>query len=318
MRIKLNQKQIKISEKQELFISALLLVPVVLMLIFPSTFMMDLLRSMLVQGIMLYLLILFVSAFYIKGIVCSVTGGCVFLMLMVIMNDIDSFKPHNIKGTAFKISHFNVLKTNHNSESIINAVLDSNSDLISFQEITEFWKIQLINELSNKYPYYHVIPRENSHGLAIFSKYPLEDVTVHYWCNKPSISGYFVLNDTKVSFVTAHPIPPTSYALYKNRNRHINLISMYLKDIDGPAFVIGDFNAVPWDSAIHNFKSKSSLSDSRISLATTYPAWSKLVQIPIDYIFYTEEIECRSFQTISGISSDHLGIEGIYEVAFYY
>ena len=217
-------------------------------------------------------------------------------------------------SNSFSIAHFNVLISNTEYESTIAAAINSKADFISFNEVTQAWADSLDRGLSGIYSYSKVVPNdESSFGIAVYSKYPLSDLKILCIEDIPNITGRIKLTDTSLYFITSHTKSPISNKNYKIRNRHIHAIANHLKTIEGPVVAAGDYNIVPWDSVINTFKKKAALVDSRQSLTPTYPAYLKIAQIPIDYIFHSDELDCLSFSTISGTSSDHLSIIGYYQ-----
>ena len=72
----------------------------------------------------------------------------------------------------FVIAHFNVLMINEDHGSIMTQALNSNADLISFQEVNDRWADELDSALSCKFPYSYIVSRSNNYGIAVFSKRP--------------------------------------------------------------------------------------------------------------------------------------------------
>ena len=105
---------------------------------------------------------------------------------------------------------------------------------------------------------------------------------------------------------------PESYHNCILRDEQIISIAKYLDSIPSPKFTIGDYNCVPWDVSIINFKKQSQLQDSRKSLCASFPAFFPPAMIPLDYIFYSKDVECIEFKTIDNGDSDHKGIVGKY------
>ena len=211
------------------------------------------------------------------------------------------------------MAHFNVLKFNNDYQSTVQEALKSNADFVSFQEVSLDWSSALQKGLEQEYPYYHLVPSDQCcFGIAVFSKHPLTGVDTPYIGGIPNISGTIELDDTSIQFVTAHTPSPVGPANYHKRNHHIRQLGKYIEQLEGPVLAIGDFNAVPWDDSVIHFSKKTGLKDSRKELSATYPSWSFIPLIPIDYIFHSKEIRCHSLKTIDSTSSDHYGIVGTY------
>jgi endonuclease/exonuclease/phosphatase (EEP) superfamily protein YafD len=236
------------------------------------------------------------------------------LLVNTLFNEVITGEISNPQANGIKVAHFNVLKYTSNHGPTMERAIETDADIISFQEVDHEWADTLLNNLTGRYPYYKIVPHEGSYGLAIFAKHPLENVQVMYTNKVPNLVGEVVVDKQRINFVASHTKAPLGLFNYRHRNSHIAAISHYLKRIEGPVLVIGDFNTVPWDDHLLQFKSDSNLFDSRKNLAATYPNNLSIARIPIDYIFHSREVECLSFSTITGTSSDHFGIVGIYQV----
>ncbi len=214
--------------------------------------------------------------------------------------------------TDLSIAQFNVLKFNKDYESTINAALESDCDLISFQEVDENWEAFLVNGLIDEYPYYQVHSRSDCYGLAVFSKYPISETEVISYRGFPSLKGVIELKENEVSFIATHTRSPISRNNFNLRNDQIEHLAEEVKNVEGPLVVIGDFNSVPWDQAIDKFKSNTHLEDSRKSITPTYPSFLPIAGIPIDFIFHSKDLKCVGFDSIKSTSSDHYGVIGKY------
>jgi len=218
---------------------------------------------------------------------------------------------YEFEGNSFRVAHFNVLGSNILYDQIAEQTQATDADLISFQEVDSTWMDELIIRLKNQYPHYHLAYQE-VHGVAIFSKHPVEDLTTYYWGGEPSLTGNIMLPDTTVHFVATHTLSPRNEKRYTKRNQHLRQMGRYLKSIEGPVLAIGDFNAVPWSPHIVQIRRQSRLFDSRRSFTPTYPARWKIGGIPIDYILHSDEVQCLNFQSVEMAGSDHKGVLGEY------
>jgi len=192
--------------------------------------------------------------------------------------------------------------------------LKTEADLISFQEVSNSWGEALLEGLSETYPFaFFTGGKCGIQGLAVFSKYPMKNVQSIRLAGMPNIEGEIQFADSSIRFVTSHTRSPITYTRYLQRNTHLKVLAAYLNTIEGPVIAIGDFNAVPWDTSILEFKKRSRLQDSRKKITPTFPSFLKFLGIPIDYIFHSKELSCLDFRSIDGTSSDHLGVIGYYK-----
>ncbi len=215
-----------------------------------------------------------------------------------------------------KVAHFNIFTINTFYQETIDKALATQADLLSFQEVTAGWARHLENELCEKYPYYSIIPSDDSSfGIAIFSRHPLRNLKTIYWEAVPNIAGDIELPDSSIHFLASHTPSPITSQRYKTRAKHIQHIADYLKNFDKPVLAIGDYNVVPWNPSITALKKEANLTDSRIGITATNPSFLRAIGIPIDYIFHSPELKCVDFRAIRATGSDHLGIVGTYQIA---
>ena len=198
-----------------------------------------------------------------------------------------------------KVAHFNVYVYNEHHEEIVRQALATDADLLSFQEVVNAaWSQSLSRGLGKVYPYYHIVPRENPFGMAVFSRYPIEGVEEFEWQQLPNIAGMLRHPGGTVRFVASHTSPPTRPNTYERRNAHLREIAGHLNTFDGPKLALGDFNIVPWSPQIDSFKIRTRMYDSRKGIDATFPAQFLPARVPIDYIFHSEEISCVDFRTL--------------------
>lgn len=290
----------------------LVLTSSLIFLITPENYYVDLIQSFTFHAMLVYIVATILFGL-LKWKYAASSGVMVcFLLAAHLLPHIDNSVTNNyeVYGKSFKVAHFNVLYNNDNFEETVDYAIQTEADVISFQEVTKDWAYKLMDGMEQEYPYF-AISEHKVHGIAIFSKYPIENLKTYNWTGEPNLTGNIVYNDKKVHFVTTHTLSPRSPQRYQNRNEHLTKLAEYVKNIDGPVLAIGDFNAVPWNQYIVKIKESTDLVDSRKSIASTYPANYPL-GLPIDYIFHSDELSCINFEAIEAKGSDHKGIIGEY------
>ncbi|MGI9542269.1 MAG: endonuclease/exonuclease/phosphatase family protein [Cyclobacteriaceae bacterium] len=266
------------------------------------------------HALWLYLVLAVGALLFRKKILAQAAGLSFVMILAYLWPYLVRPSSSSVDGADLKVTHFNVLKYSSAYDKTIKQALKSQADFLSFQEVDPAWVKELEFALTKAYPYQKVVIDNNpGYGIAVFSKYPLKQLEVKYWTGIPSITGDIWLADHTIHFVTAHTKSPVSRSRFVARNHHLTAMASYLENRKGPVLAVGDFNAVPWDSAIVALRQKADLQDSRSGLEPTFPAFSKWGRIPIDYIMHNEQLTCLNFQTIGGTDSDHLGITGAYK-----
>lgn len=275
-------------------------------------FYIDLIQSFTFHALLGYITVSLIFA-ALRWKYVALTGFVVsFLLAVQVFPHISNGFSQNyaVDGTSFKVAHFNILGSNRHFDEIISNSLELNADILSFQEVEREWAYKLMDGLEKEYPYF-AITEHAFHGVAIFSKYPLENMKTYHWTNEPTLTGDIVYEGKKLHFVATHTLSPRSEERFQIRNQHLNKIAEYVKQQEGPIVAIGDFNAVPWSQSIVNIKQSTDLVDSRKGFTSTFPADMPL-GIPIDYIFHSDELSCLNFESVDAIGSDHKGVIGEY------
>lgn len=302
-------------KNKERMIAAMLLIPAIVLLIPTYTFELTLLQSFLFQAMLVYGLfsILWIVKHHYR---LAGVNFLIYLMLLIKINGpIDVGYSINQGGEQLKVLQFNVLSSNQAHDETVERVLQLNPDLVSFQEVSFDWAKALENGLAKEYPFYKVInDRDESQGIAIFSKYPIENSEILEWYGTVNITGQIRVGKEDINFLCLHTRSPTNRAKWNIRNAHLVRAKDYISDKEGEFLVLGDFNTVPWDKRLLSFKSSTNLRDSRKKLTPTYPTWNPFLgQIPIDYIFYSQGIGCDSLDAVK-ITSDHKAIMGTFQI----
>ncbi len=275
-------------------------------------FLVDLFKSISVQAIIGFLLVAVSATTLRKTKLASLSVMSGLLVLSSLLVQPDSAYLAQFKSTDFRVAHFNVLTNNLGHASLINAVEKSEADLLSFQEVNNRWSVVLEDALGDKYPHYCISPSEDSFGIAIFSRLPIDNLSEYEWQSMPNIAGEIRIGIEKLSFVTSHTSSPITPSRYRNRNHHLEDIQNWLHRTPAPKLAIGDYNCVSWAPQIKRFKADTEMRDSRSYYASTFPSWLSPFGIPIDYIFHSNDIKCTGFSTLQ-TSSDHKGIVAGFE-----
>lgn len=294
-------------------ISVIALLSVLLFIIPTDIYLIDVIQSFALHAVVGYALIAFILITWQKRRAAMPFFLASFSLLLYLLPYFTASptQDYKIEGNSFRVAHYNVLNSNTLYDEIAEQAQFTGADLISFQEVDSTWMEELVIRLKDQYPHHH-LSYQDAHGVAIFSKHPVEDLTTYYWGGEPNLTGNIVLSDTTVHFVAAHTLSPRNEDRYTKRNQHLRQMARYLESIEGPVLAIGDFNVVPWNPHIVQIRRQSSLSDSRRSLTPTYPADWKIGGIPIDYILHSDELQCLDFQSLDTAGSDHRGVLGEY------
>jgi endonuclease/exonuclease/phosphatase (EEP) superfamily protein YafD len=218
----------------------------------------------------------------------------------------------NEKRSDFSVVHFNVKENNKNINSVAKAALESNADILSFQELQQKTLTPLDTVLKKIYPYSMSDLSLKGFGMAVYSKYPLIESKLIIQHDFPLLTGIIQVQGKEFQFISATTSSPKNEKGYTEQLKQFKIIGNYVDTISLPLLVMGDMNAVPWSEQIENFQKETKLKDSRKDLSSTFPS-NSIIQVPIDYIFHSKDLLCVDFRTLKPTSSNHLGIIGYYK-----
>src|SRR5258705_3687924 len=217
----------------------------------------------------------------------------------------------DIKASAasLRLLQVNLLLSNEYYETLLAAATEADADVIVLQELTEeCWKH--LGILAEHYPHVEALPRPGGSGMAILSRYPLEEaktLTLDASNHIAQIAQVNVLS-TSVTILALHPPTPVSSARFKNRNRQFHEAGDILRNLKGPRILIGDLNTTMWSPYFTDLTIRSGLRDARLGfgLRTSWPMplpW--FLRLPIDHCLVSNDIIVERVQLGRRTGSDH-------------
>ena len=218
----------------------------------------------------------------------------------------------NYQGEILKIYTANVLQKNKKPQQLLNYIDTTKADILLFMETDSEWKKQIRNTLPSQYSYQVEVPLDNTYGVLIYSKIPLQDTRVNYMVDDsiPSIDTKLKLPDgTLVQLYVLHPTPPMPQHNPSSSDRDAEMMKYanLSRENELPVLVIGDFNDVPWSATTSLFRTVGELLDVRRGRGfyNTFNAKNLLMRWPLDHVFVSSEFRVKQFTTGADINSDH-------------
>src|SRR5262245_11506930 len=146
-----------------------------------------------------------------------------------------------------RIFHANLYKKNNDYEALLRLVEESNPDVVVLQELTEEWERQT-RVLRQRYPFVESAPRPGGSGMAILSRFPLDDARVLNLDASTHIAIFARVNvrGTTVSILGLHPPTPMTFKKFTYRNQQFQGAAEVLNAAPGPKVLVGDLNTSPW------------------------------------------------------------------------
>jgi len=206
----------------------------------------------------------------------------------------------------------NVLSSNRQYDKVRQLIRSADPDIIAALETNEAWMKEL-SPLREEYPHVVSRPREDNFGIALFSRIPFKESEIIQIGDGrvPTVVARIQLDETELSVIATHPLPPTRASTSKHRNRQLEELAEHIRSVKGPVIVVGDLNAAPWSPHFKRLLRRSGLRDSRRGRGIQ-PTWQAgfpwLLRIPLDHVLHSPQITVLRRELGPNIGSDHLPV----------
>lgn len=210
-----------------------------------------------------------------------------------------------------RLLQINVHTANRDHEAVLRAITDAAPDIVGLVEVSERW-LTALAPLHARYPYRIEHPQDDNFGIALFSRFPIENMQLRPLdddSNIVMITGDFSLGSTPVTIAVAHPVPPVSGSYSAHRNNQFVRLSKILRQFDGREIILlGDLNTTPWSPTYRQFEQSAQLKNGALGhgLFPTWPTTQPLLMIPLDHCLVSSGLRVTSFEVGSAVGSDHL------------
>ncbi|MFI3209580.1 MAG: endonuclease/exonuclease/phosphatase family protein [Peptostreptococcaceae bacterium] len=190
----------------------------------------------------------------------------------------------------------------------MNFLKNLDADIICLQEVNESSKagfqVSSFKEELNMYSYFgaNVLKSGNNYGLSIHSKYPIKYENHIYLTSKKEQRGMLhttiSIKGKKIDIINLH-----LGLSYEEQTVQIDEMLEYLKRLDNPYIVVGDFNAynLDIDEGILLDAAKETGNSNTLTLQAGLER--------IDYIFVSPKIDIIDYEVLIESMSDHYPIK---------
>lgn len=271
----------------------------------------EVLSQFKIQLLLITLLIFLICIFLKKWIGVFVTlPAIVFFAYPVIQSAYISDKSTKMISTDISVLSFNLQSSQGTARQSINMIKSANADIVWLMEVNKNAHTYLAEALGNTYPY---AVHEKSNTL--FSKQPWKEFPATDQSGQHGDKIFTVNFDAvfdNLTFIGVHALSPKTEERLVVRDIHINRVSQRVLSRHTPAsmaplVIAGDFNSVPWATALRNLLDINNLKSS--GLALSWPTWSIFpFQIPIDHILYNQSFCKVNLEKQKNTGSDHFPI----------
>ena len=209
----------------------------------------------------------------------------------------------------------NVYMHNREIGSLIEIVEQADPDMVLLMETNQWW-ITALQPLRRQYSYVQEYPLGNTYGMALYSRYPWQDMQIEFFQHDsvPSFHTEVQLpNGQSFQFHGMHPVPPVRSRYPDNKGekeQELLIVGRRVAQQDQPAVVVGDFNDVAWSNTSRLFQTEGELNDTRAGrgLYSSFDAKSSIMRWPLDHVYVTSDFVLTDFERLGEFGSDHFPI----------
>jgi endonuclease/exonuclease/phosphatase (EEP) superfamily protein YafD len=219
--------------------------------------------------------------------------------------------PDDAARPFVKLLVSNVFYGNRNDGGIKRLIAAEAPDLVGLVEVDAAW-LERLPRLRREFPYYFEVPAERAAGLALYSRFPLENPRLlrppgEAWA--PALLATVKVPGGDVEIVLVHPLSPLDAELTRRRNEQIRGLAEYARSAGRPLVMAGDFNLTMWNSGYRPLVDVAGLHNARQGhgVDPTWPSIWKL-GVPIDHVLGTPDVRFRNFRVLGGVGSDHFPV----------
>ncbi len=205
----------------------------------------------------------------------------------------------------------NVLTGNRKSRGLLDTIRRLDPHIVVLLEPDSRWAADM-REIEGHYPHFLKEPLDNTYGMLVYSRLPLQDPKIEYLVKDdiPSMQMDVELPGRGgFRLYCVHPEPPApSEAMdTEDRDAELLLVANLVKVHDGPVIVCGDFNDVAWSPPTREFKDVSGLRDPRLGrgVFSTFNAKQAILRWPLDHVLVSRHFSLREIRRPPAFGSDH-------------
>ncbi len=228
------------------------------------------------------------------------------------------------RGTTLKVMSVNLLMVNRDTAPTIAEIEREAPDVLAFQEVSPHWHKALESSLAARYPHRLAEVRDDSFGMALYSRLPLENATTELPLangNDPDL-GYIEVPAIRAEIrhdggtwvvYNIHTLPPRLLSYIRVQRRQVRNLFAHLRAETSPTLVAGDFNwtqFTAYHAGMRSLGFADGQSQAGRGLGTTWPVNGLLRYIPgirLDHL-YLRGLVCTRYATGAALGSDHRAV----------
>lgn len=216
------------------------------------------------------------------------------------------------EGRCFTALSANVKMANRQYDEMLDQLNSYDPDLLFLMETDERW-IEALEPVLAEYDHVHRHPQPEAFGMVFATRLPVlkSNIVENTYRDTPTLYATVQPEgSTPIEFIGLHPKPPLPDWNTEERDQNIVNAGVQTPDRLPHAFVMGDFNDVPWSPTTTKFREMGDWRDPRIGRGTypTFPADMLAFGWPLDQLMLKGDLQLRSFEILPENGSDHRAV----------
>lgn len=210
-------------------------------------------------------------------------------------------------GQPLVVVTANVEVGNRDTQRLLDWLRDQPADVIVVQEVDERWAVQLAG--LKTHPYQHMIVRNDPHGIALLSRWPLGSVARLDLAPDapPAWSGVVTVHGARLRVIGLHARWPITPHHARQRDQVLQAVAARVRNERLPVVVLGDLNLTPYSPVFTRLLRDAGLRDAGRG-AGWQPTWMASfwpLALRIDHVLVTPAVCVEQTRTGPPIGSDH-------------
>jgi endonuclease/exonuclease/phosphatase (EEP) superfamily protein YafD len=210
-------------------------------------------------------------------------------------------------GDPFTVVIANLAFDNEDRQSLLAWLARHPADLILLQELTPEWSTAF--QSLPGYPHRQQIARTDPYGIAVLSRWPLNELTARDFAGDglPSLVGYVDAGHTRLHVAAVHTHWPLLPELMRKRNLVLDRLAAEVRADSGPAIIAGDFNLTPHSPVYRRLLDQSGLGET-MPASDWRPTWRAgfwPLALRIDHVLVSPDVCVESAAVGPEFGSDH-------------
>lgn len=244
------------------------------------------------------------------------------LLFLYLLKQIVPYSPFHTKmvkpakkheKTTVKVLVANVYQYNKDYQKCLQLIKKEQPHLFMLVETDQHWA-DAIAALKVDYSYQVLLPLENTYGMLLYSKFPLQNIEINHLIDQdiPSIFADLQIDGQLIKLFAIHPTPPVpgENTHSTERDAEILIVGKKAKSEKKPIIIMGDLNDVAWSYTTELFLKISGMGDPRMGrgMYSTFHAKYPFLRWPLDHIFLSHQFRLKKMMVHPSIGSDHFPI----------